>query len=54
MNHTVDIKDDANGARYHISNLSQKYTVTPLYKGRGRSNQNRLMYRIELDKVHGR
>ena len=54
MNHTVDIKDEANGACDHINSLSQKYTGNPLYKGRGRSNQNRLMYRIEPDRLHGR
>ena len=54
MGHIVDIKDEANGARDHINSLSQKYTGNPVYKGWGTSNQNRLMYRIEPDKVHGR
>ncbi len=55
MGHIVEIRDEQNGAREHINSLSQKYTGNPVYQGYGgRSNENRLMYLIEPDKVHGR
>jgi len=52
--HVVEIRDEEHGARDHINKLSQKYTGNPVYQGYGRSNVNRKMYVIELDKVHGR
>jgi PPOX class probable F420-dependent enzyme len=54
MGHIVEIKDEANGARDHINSLSQKYTGNPVYQAWGRSGENRMMYVIEPDKVHGR
>ena len=54
MGHIVEVRDESAGARDHINGLSQKYTGNPVYQGVGNSNQNRMMYVIEPDKVHGR
>ena len=54
MGHVLEVRDERNGAREHINSLSQKYTGNPIYPGHGRSNENRLMYLIEPDQVHGR
>ena len=55
MGHIVEIRDEEHGARDHINRLSQKYTGNPVYQGYGgRSNQDRKMYLIEPDQVHGR
>src|SRR5947209_3874503 len=54
MGHVVEVRDESNGARDHINSLSKKYTGNPVYQGSGRSNENRMMYVIEPDKVHGR
>jgi PPOX class probable F420-dependent enzyme len=54
MGHIVEIRDEAHGARDHINGLSQKYTGNPVYQPYGDSNENRLMYVVEPDAVHGR
>lgn len=54
MGHVVEVNDEAHGARQHINSLSKKYTGNPVYQGFGRSNDTRMMYVIEPDKVHGR
>src|SRR5579859_6995867 len=54
MGHVIEIKDEKQGARDHINSLSQKFTGNPVYQGFGNSNVDRMMYVIELDKVHGR
>jgi PPOX class probable F420-dependent enzyme len=51
--HIVEIRDEAHGARDHINGLSMKYMRNPVYQDRGGIKQNRLMYLIEPDKVHG-
>lgn len=53
--HIAEIRNEAQGAREHINALSKKYTGDPVYKGYGgTSNENRLMYLITPDEVHGR
>ncbi|MEP7286124.1 MAG: PPOX class F420-dependent oxidoreductase [Chloroflexota bacterium] len=55
MGHVAEIRDESKGARDHINSLSYKYTKNPVYQGfGGTSNEARLMYIIEPDKVHGR
>jgi PPOX class probable F420-dependent enzyme len=53
MGHVVEVRDESQGARDHVNSLSMKYTGNPVYQGSGRPNDNRLMYLIEPDKVHG-
>ncbi len=53
MGHIVEICDERHGGRDHINSLSKKYTGNPVYQGTGRSNENRTMYVIEPDTVHG-
>lgn len=52
--HIAEVRDEAHGARDHINSLSQKYTGNPVYQAYGGVSQNRLMYFIAPDKVHGR
>ncbi len=54
MGHIVEVRDEQHGARDHINSLSKKYTGNPVYQGYGNSNQDRMMYVIEPDKIHGR
>ena len=54
MGHIVEVRDEGQGARDHINRLSHRYTGNAVYRGYGRSNENRKMYVIEPDKVHGR
>jgi PPOX class probable F420-dependent enzyme len=53
MGHIVEIRDEQHSAREHINSLSRKYTGNAVYQEVGRSNENRLMFIIEPDKVHG-
>jgi len=53
MGHVIEIRDESHGARDHINSLSKRYTGNPVYQGQGRSNETRIMYLIEPDKVHG-
>jgi len=48
-----ELKDEAHGARDHISKLSEKYTGNPIYQAYGASGINRQMYVIEAVKING-
>lgn len=49
--HVGEVRDEANGARDHINQLSLKYTGNPVYQDRG--NGARLMYIVVADKING-
>ena len=48
-----DPRDEAQGAREHINQLSAKYTGNPVYQPRGASGTGRQMYVIEATKING-
>ncbi len=51
--HIIEIKGESEGAREQINRLSMKYHGKPVYEAFGGQPQNRLMYVIAPDKVHG-
>ncbi len=53
MGHVIEMRGDSEGGRDHINQLSLKYRGDPVYKSRGGRVENRVMYVIEPDKVHG-
>jgi PPOX class probable F420-dependent enzyme len=53
MGHVVDIKEDAEGGREHINKLAMKYRGEVVYQAWHGRDENRVMYVIEPDKVHG-
>ena len=53
MGHVATIHTEAEGGRAHINALSKKYRGDPEYKSWDGRSDNRVMYVIECDKVHG-
>ena len=49
----AEVRDDAQGAREHINQLSQKYTGNPVYQPRGTSGLARQMVVVEALKING-
>lgn len=52
--HIAEVRDETHGARDHINSLSARYTGNPVYQAYGGQPQNRSMFIIAPDKVHGR
>ncbi len=53
MGHVAEIRDETHGAREHINSLAKKYTGNDLYQEWGGQKQNRSMFLIAPDKIHG-
>ncbi|MBC8098748.1 MAG: PPOX class F420-dependent oxidoreductase [Armatimonadetes bacterium] len=51
--HVGELRDETQGAREHINQLSAKYTGNPVYQAYGNSGVGRQMYLVEAVKING-